>query len=133
MNNRLPTIDQLMTFRLELLCDITFLIGCCMQQCDQMSKKFVQYFVIDNNENNAQWQKMAKVCSKFCRIITKPSKNCRKLLKLTQGGDISPNLVTLVASRMTILTNQRALFHRKALTIVNVISCWVSSPEYVAT
>ena len=34
--------------------------------------------------------------SKFCQILSYPSKNGQRLLKFSQSGKISPNLVTLV-------------------------------------
>ena len=37
-----------------------------------------------------------KVGSKICQILNKRSKNCRKLLRFWQSGEISPNLVTLL-------------------------------------
>ena len=33
----------------------------------------------------------------FCQILNKPSKDCQKVLKFCQSGEISPNLVTVVA------------------------------------
>ena len=30
----------------------------------------------------------------FCQILNKPSKDCQKVLKFCQSGEISPNLVT---------------------------------------
>ena len=69
------------------------------RQCDRMSRLFVQYLVIYNNENSALWSKNGRSVFKICQIINKPSKNCQRLLKLYQGGKISPNLVTLTHRR----------------------------------
>ena len=44
----------------------------------------------------AQWHtKLAKVGLKFCQILNEPSKNCPRLWRYCQSGEISPNLVTL--------------------------------------
>ena len=45
----------------------------------------------------AELQKCTKVDQTFCQILNKVSKNCQRLLKSCQSGEISPNLATLVA------------------------------------
>ena len=41
-------------------------------------------------------RKFAKVGPRFSQTINKPSKNCPRLWRLYQNGEISPNLVTLL-------------------------------------
>ena len=60
----------------------------------------------------AQWHtKFAKVGPRFSQIVNKPSKNCPRLWRFCQNGEILPNLVTLVrknsisgTDRLQILT-----------------------------
>ena len=40
--------------------------------------------------------KIAKIGHKCCQILNLPSKNCQRLLRFCQSGEISPNLVTLI-------------------------------------
>ena len=47
----------------------------------------------------ARWHKeFAKICSKCCQILFKPSINEQRFLKFCQSGEYSPNLVTLSGS-----------------------------------
>ena len=64
--------------------------------CDQMARLFVQFLAIYNNENcPILWAKVGAY-----RILSNTYLALRKLahiLKITQSGKISPNLVTLHA------------------------------------
>ena len=64
----------------------------CWVQQDQMSRLFFQYLAIYDNENWLFCKIFAKVGSKFCEILNKPSNDW-------QSGGISPHLVTLDLSR----------------------------------
>ena len=45
------------------------------------------------------WSKVANVGSKFCQTLNKPSKVCKRFLKVCPSSKISPNLVTLFGGR----------------------------------
>ena len=44
-------------------------------------------------------KKFAQVASKFCPKLIRPHKNCQSILKASQSGEISPNLVTLLRAK----------------------------------
>ena len=61
----------------------------------------------------------ATVGSKFCQLLIKPQKICPRLLKLSQSGEISPNLVTLELSH----SHNHCPFEPKGF------NCWNGSKE----
>ena len=62
-------------------------------QCDQMTILFLTFYTNENLPK--RHTKIVKVSSTECQILNKRSKNCRKLLRFYQSGEISPNLVRL--------------------------------------
>ena len=56
--------------------------------CDQMVKLFFNIWLFATTKTNP-------VMKQICQIRNKPSKNCQRLVKFCQSGEISPNLVTL--------------------------------------
>ena len=105
----------------------------CSHQCDQISRLFVQYLAIYNNGNvPKKGNKFLKVCSKFCRIVNKPSGNGNILLTFSQSGEISLNLVTLVVMKnggeaSTLVWNQYFSANLSASHIQSTeyrICCW---------
>ena len=59
--------------------------------CDQMVKLFFNIWLFATTKTNP-------VMKQICQIRNKPSKNCQRLVKFCQSGEISPNLVTLLVS-----------------------------------
>ena len=67
-----------------------------------MAWLFVQYLAINKGENLPKNIKICQKGSKICQILKKPIMFAKRLLKICQSGEISPNLVTLVGSEVTI-------------------------------
>ena len=59
---------------------------------------FFEYLAFYTKENFPNSKFLPSVGFRFCQIANKPSTNCRKHFKLSQGGEVSPNLVTLDGS-----------------------------------
>ena len=72
-------------------------------QSDQMTRIFSTFGHL-YQWKLAQWRtKFAKVGPIYCQIVNKPSKNCPRLWRFNQNGEISPNLVTLYLCVWSIL------------------------------
>ena len=78
---------------------------CSYLQYDQMSTLFFNIWSFPSMKfcptaNN----KIAKVGSKFCQILNIPSKDCQRLIRFCQCGEISLNLVTLFICFRSLFT-----------------------------
>ena len=79
----------------------------------------------------AQWHtKFAKVGPRFSQIVNKPSKNCPRLWRFCQNGEISPNLVTLATKMNKCVALQKDV--QKTTLKRSKLSAW-SSPSSSST
>ena len=62
-----------------------------------MSRLFFQYCAETKLKVCSFDTMLAKLGLNLCQKLNKPSKDCQRVLKFCQSGEISPNLVTLKA------------------------------------
>ena len=76
-----------------------------------MVRLFAQYMAIYNNENlpNSSQNLPNNVQNVAKVFYIKPSTYRQRILTISQSGDISSNMVTLVVSRLPFYTNKGAL------------------------
>ena len=67
-----------------------------LRQCDQTARIFFIIWLLAKAQICPKFINIyAKVGSKLCQTLNKPSKVCKILLKVCPSGEISPNQVTL--------------------------------------
>ena len=55
-------------------------------QCDQMAKLYVRNLVIYQDDNLADSINFAKVCTKLCQLLIKPSKTVKDFSNFAKSG-----------------------------------------------
>ena len=95
------------TFQLTLL-ELAISIWLCYEvsdQCDQMARLFLQYLAIQNNENLPKSLKyLINQVHKFCQTLNGYSRWPKYFFKICLSDEISPNLVTLLATSTYIVS-----------------------------
>ena len=95
ISNRMCLSGRLWYFQKLKLYLHTFLYDSWVQ-CDQIAISLFNIWPLKTMVICPNQKSIAKVGSKFCHAVTKPTQDDKRILNCCQSDEISPNLVTML-------------------------------------